>query len=94
MATRTKQGVAVTWRTGTEARIAGFHVLRQNSAGRWVKVSRGLIAAKHAGQAGGASYRFLDRTALKRAAYNYRLQVVAATGKASPYGLAAVAAVR
>ena len=37
-ATRTARGVAVTWRTGTEARIAGFNVFRGT-----VRANRALI---------------------------------------------------
>lgn len=94
VASRTKQGVVVTWRTGTEAQILGFNVWRQSRAGRWTKLNPALVAAGHAGQSRGATYRFLDRTALGRAPYNYRLQVVAPTGKRSWYGLGTVAAAR
>jgi hypothetical protein len=90
LATRTKQGVSVTWRTGTETAIAGFDVLRGNAAGRWTKLNRLLIPARYAGQARGAAYRFLDRTAVRGAAYNYRVRVVATTGTRTSYGLAAV----
>jgi hypothetical protein len=90
-ATRTKHGVAVTWRTRSEAQIVGFDVLRQNAAGRWTKLNRALIAARHSGSIGGASYRFLDRAALRKTPYNYRLRVVTTSGKAAAYGLAAVA---
>jgi hypothetical protein len=73
-AQRTKAGVAITWRTGTEAAIAGFNVYRGSE-----RLNAHLIRAKHAGQARGAVYRFLDRHGARGA--HYRLQIVAMNGK-------------
>jgi hypothetical protein len=81
-ATRTGSRVAVTWRTGTETQALGFNVFR-----RGVKLNRSLIPARYAGQARGALYRFVDRTARGRA--TYRLQLVQRSGKTVWYGASA-----
>ena len=88
-ATRTTRGVAVAWRTGTEAQILGFNVWRNGK-----RLNRTLITAKHTGRAGGASYRFADRTARSGRVYTYRLQVVDLKGRASWYGAGSTPAVR
>jgi hypothetical protein len=77
-AKRTAGGVAVTWRTRTEAKVVGFNVLRNG-----VRLNKKLIVAKHAGQPAGAAYRFVDRTAARGVKYTYRLQAVAPNGKRS-----------
>ncbi len=89
-ASRTARGVTASWRTSSEVQVVGFNVWRQNSAGRWTKLNPTLIAAKHAGQARGSAYSLVDRSAFKRVPYNYRLQVVAPSGKRAWYGLSAV----
>jgi carboxypeptidase family protein len=78
LAMRTKKAVAVSWRTRTEAQILGFNLLRNGK-----KLNRGLIAAKHSGQARGSTYRFVDRPAGRSA--KYRLQVVDLNGRRSWY---------
>jgi hypothetical protein len=93
-AVRTKKGVAASWRTSSETQVAGFNVWRQGGVGRWTKLNAKLIPAKHAGQARGATYRYVDRIAARRSPYNYRLQVVAPSGKRAWYGLSAVQATR
>lgn len=75
-AQRGPEGAVVRWRTGTESRILGFNLWRD---GR--KANRALIAARHSGEARGASYRFVDRAA--RGSASYRLQVVDLNGKRS-----------
>jgi hypothetical protein len=75
VATRTARGVAVSWRTRSEARIAGFNVYRGT-----VKANRALLPARHAGKARGASYRFLDR-ARSIGPSRYRIQVVGVDGR-------------
>jgi len=59
-ATRAGRSVVMRWRTGSEAAVAGFNVWRGKGVAR-TKVNRRLLAAKHRGQARGASYRFVDR---------------------------------
>jgi hypothetical protein len=75
----TRQGVAVTWRTVTEAGTIGYDVWRF-SAGKAVKVNRGLIVAKTSG-IGRASYRVVDRGARSGQAYTYRLRALGLDGK-------------
>lgn len=77
---RVAGGMQVAWRTASEAGVAGFNVYRA-AWGTSVRVNRSLIAAKHAGTARGASYRFVDRAARRSGAY--RLQVVHLNGSRS-----------
>jgi hypothetical protein len=85
-----KAGVSLAWRTGNEARIAGFHVWRA-SGKSWHKVNRTLVAAKKTGSAaGGFAYRLLDRNARRDRHYTYRLQIVDLKGKPSWYGAGSV----
>ena len=88
-ARRIGAGVRLSWRTRAETQIAGFNVFRD---GR--RLNGRLIAAKRAGQAGGASYRFLDRTALRGHVYTFRLQIVDLRGKASWFRVSSKAALR
>jgi hypothetical protein len=85
-AARTKGGVAVTWKTDTEADVLGYNVFRNG-----VKVNRSLIVAKRSGRAAGASYRYLDRAAKAGRIAQYRLQVVSLAGKRTFYGAGSVA---
>jgi hypothetical protein len=73
LATRTKAGVLVRWRTGTEAGVAGFNVYRGN-----VRLNGRLIAA--AGSVSGHSYSWLDRRPAAKARL-YRIQAVRTDGK-------------
>jgi hypothetical protein len=86
-----KGGVTLSWRTSSEVELAGFNLWRA-SGGKtsWRKVNGALVAAKRAGQARGASYRFVDRTAKNGRFYNYRLQVVDLKGKRGWYGIGTV----
>jgi hypothetical protein len=88
-ATRTKSGVLVSWRTGAEAEMLGFNVYRSQPAKSWRKLNRTLIPAK---ASGAAVYRFLDRTAKRSKAYNYRLQIIDLKGKRSWHSAGAVSA--
>jgi subtilisin-like proprotein convertase family protein len=67
-----RNGVLVRWRTVSEARIAGFNVYRGAK-----KLNGSLIAARHGGEARGAQYRFLDRSA---GTHLYRLELVRRDG--------------
>ena len=81
---RVAAGIAVTWRTATESEIAGFNVFRV-AGGKSAKANHALIAAKRAGTARGASYRFVDRGVHHA---RYRLQVVRLDGSRSWAGFA------
>jgi hypothetical protein len=76
-------GVLLRWHTGTEAALLGFRVFRSQGHS-WHRVTRSLIAAK--GSVSGASYRFLDRTAKRHAAYRYRIQAVNSDGTTHWFG--------
>jgi hypothetical protein len=82
-AIRSRGGVLVRWRTGTEAELLGFQVYRSRRQG-WQRLTRRLIAAK--GSMSGASYRFLDRTAMGGVAYRYRIKAVDRDGGADWFG--------
>ena len=86
-----RAGVNVSWRTGSEARVLGYNLYRSADAGPFRKLNRMLIAAKRAGSAGGAAYRFPDRTVKGARTYTYRLQVVETGGKRSWYGVGSTA---
>ena len=75
----TRGGVAVTWRTASEARILGFDVFRNG-----VRLNRALIPAN------GRSYRHVDRTARRGAFLTYRLRIVDLSGKRTWYGISVV----
>jgi subtilisin-like proprotein convertase family protein len=79
-------GIAISWRTASEARIAGFNVYRGTT-----RVNRQLIPARHAGAAAGASYRIFDRSALP-GSRTYRLDVVRIDGSRATAGFTTVAA--
>jgi hypothetical protein len=76
-------GVLLHWRTGTEAGLLGFQVYRSRG-NSWRRISHSLIAAK--GSVSGASYRFLDRTARRAAAYRYRIKAVNRDGTTNWFG--------
>ena len=78
---KTPAGVRLAWRTGTDAGLAGFDVVRTRG-GRPGKVNRSLIYAKST-SATGASYTFVDRGAKAPHPYSYRLEAVSLTGARS-----------
>jgi hypothetical protein len=82
-ASRSSNGIAVRWRTGTEAELLGFQVyrLRGQSARR---ITHSLIAAK--GSVAGATYRFVDRTAKRGVGYRYRIKAVNRDGTSAWFG--------
>jgi hypothetical protein len=79
-AARVAKGIAVHWRTADETDIAGYNVWRV-AQGKTSRVNARLIVAKSAGRLTGASYRVVDRKALRAAAATYRLQAVTRDGK-------------
>lgn len=86
-AARSANGVQVHWRTASEISTLGFNVYGQVN-GKRAKLNRRLIAAK----GGGASYSYLDRSALRSTARRYWIQVVNLDGSRRWYGPVRVAA--
>ena len=74
-ARRSATGVTLTWRTASEANLVGFNVWRSGK-----RVNARLIVAKRSGRPAGATYRFVDRLAPRRAAI-YRLELVGLNGR-------------
>ena len=85
------RGALLRWTTGTESSLLGFNVWRFHN-GSGVKVNRTLVLAKRSGEAGGASYTFLDRHPGARRGLSYRLQLVDLQGKRSWYTAFAIPA--
>jgi hypothetical protein len=73
----TGRAVALAWRTGSEAGLAGFAIERARGS-VFSRITSG-IPAGHTGQ--GNSYRFVDRTAQAGESYVYRLLGVDLTGR-------------
>jgi beta-glucosidase len=73
-------GVALRWRTGTEARLLGFNLYRRRT-----RLNRALIPARHAT---GGVYLYVDR--LARGSAHYRLQAVRLDGSRAWIGSTAV----
>lgn len=82
-ATRSHRGVVLSWRTGTEADLLGFHVYRSRGHS-WQRITHSLVAAK--GTVAGASYRYLDRAARRGVPYRYRIKAVHRDGTTAWYG--------
>src|SRR5262249_34989742 len=70
-AIRSRGGVTLRWRTGTEADTLGFDVYRQQGSRR-VRLNRRLLPAL--GGLGGSSYSFVDRRAPRHRAVRDWLQ--------------------
>lgn len=85
-ATRTRRGVAVRWRTGSETQVLGFNVYREQ-AGRRVRLNRTLIAS--GSSLSGREYVFADRSA-PAGRLHYWLQTVSLDGTKSWRGPLAV----
>ena len=71
------------WHTGTEGDILGFRVYRSRGHS-WRRITHSLIRAK--ASVAGASYRFLDKTATRGAAYSYRIEAINRDGTSSWFG--------
>ena len=82
-ASRSSKGIAVRWRTGTEAELLGFEVYRSRGPS-WRSTTHSMIAAK--GSVSGTSYRFLDRTAKRGVAYRYRIKALNRDGTTAWFG--------
>ena len=81
-AVRSRSGVLVSWRTGSETATAAFDVYRQTSGPR-KRLTAAPILARSA--VGGFSYAFLDRRA-PRGRARYWLQTIALDGTRAWYG--------
>jgi hypothetical protein len=86
---RSKRGVVVRWRTGTEVDTLGFNVYRQQH-GRRVRVNRRLLPAL--GGTSGHAYSFVDRHAPRHRALRYWLEDVSTGGARTWQGPVRVAA--
>jgi hypothetical protein len=75
------RAVRVTWRTGSEASVVGFRVLRARPGGRYVRLNGTPIRARGQGVAG-ATYGYVDRTVRAGVRYAYRLEVLRSNGPA------------
>jgi subtilisin-like proprotein convertase family protein len=82
LATQVRTGVKLTWRSGSEASLAGFNLYRSD-AGKSVRLNSRLIRATASGTIHGASYSFLDRTVGRGAHSTYRLETVGLDGTRS-----------
>ena len=73
-ASRGSDGVTLAWETETESDNAGFNLHRATAeAGPYTQINPALIPAQGSGTAG-ASYSFLDDTALAEQPYYYKLE--------------------
>ncbi len=82
----TERGVAVEWRTASEAGTIGFDLYRLAGDGRsWMKVNHDLLLGLLTAPQGG-TYRFVDEGAAPREPQTYRLVEVAAGGKRRSHG--------
>lgn len=90
-ATAGDEGVTLRWETGAELNTAGFHLLRSESAARAdaIQVTPALLPAK-GGASAGASYSWVDTSALPGARYSYWLQERELDGRVNEYGPAVV----
>ena len=80
-----KDGVALTWETGTEIDNAGFNLYRATApGGPWTKVNDALIAAQ-GDPVSGASYSFVDQGRAP-GTYFYELEDVEFSGTATRHG--------
>lgn len=88
VARRTRRGVELNWRTEWEVDRVGFNVWRSATPrGGFVKLNSRLIPAAGAG---GAGYRYRDRSAPRGAPAYYRLELLSLGGRSSWAGPIAV----
>ncbi|NJN81907.1 MAG: hypothetical protein HC802_06225 [Caldilineaceae bacterium] len=75
--------VMLAWGTTTEADILGFNIKRYDASGNVVQVNDATIAATNSGSPSGASYSFIDNSAVKNTNYTYELEVLTVDGAES-----------
>jgi hypothetical protein len=78
-------GMALEWRTASEAGTIGFDLYRRDVGGSWVKVNRGLLFGLLTAPQGG-TYRFVDEGASPRESQTYLLVEVEASGRRRNHG--------
>ena len=85
----------LTWSTGSEVALAGFHLHRATSVdGVKQRITPAMIPAQFTGQVAGAVYTWVDRTAALDGANFYWLEMVGLQGGASWHGPVAIAGAR
>ena len=73
--------IIVEWETATEIDTIGFNVTRAESRdGPWIKLNDSLIPSKSPGGIIGASYEFVDDTAVPGITYYYCLDDIDTQG--------------
>ncbi|MBN1592282.1 MAG: hypothetical protein JW941_03410 [Candidatus Coatesbacteria bacterium] len=90
VARQTHQGIELRWTTGTEIDTAGFNIWRSDG-GEYTKINSRLIVASGS-PSSGASYSYLDTTAVHGLLYKYKLEEIETNGKSNFYGPARQAA--
>ena len=76
VARSTSRGIALSWRTRSEAEVAGFNLYRSAPGAKLSKLNRSLIRAKRSGSVRGAGYEFLDRRVRTGVLYTYKIELV------------------
>ena len=80
-------GILLTWETASEFNNAGFNLYRSTTAeALGMQLNEALLPSKAPGGDGGASYDFLDATALPGTAYYYTLEDVDLSGNRTTHG--------
>lgn len=74
------RGVRVAWTTGAELRSLGFNVWRTSGKLPYRKVNAKLVSSRSSFGVGGHRYEYLDRGAVGRKTYLYKLEVVLTDG--------------
>ena len=78
-------GVTLVWETAAEIDTAGFHLLRSDSQdGEYGRINGEIIPAR-GGPTQGATYSYIDNSALNGVTYWYRLMDVDLSGESYPY---------
>jgi hypothetical protein len=75
-AAKASAGVQLSWETVSEASTAGFNLYRREASGNFVLVNDTLIPPQVAGQPLGATYFYLDTSALPNRLYEYKLETI------------------
>jgi hypothetical protein len=80
-------GIRLSWETASEFDVLGFNLYRTEAPdGQRIQLNKDLIAAQSLGSSTGASYEFVDETALPRKTYYYWLQDLDLRGGSNYHG--------